>query len=995
MSGGAVLRTVEVSNQEKQSYGTGCLIAPGLILTAHHVALPGGGSVVTVRDTTSAGFTEAVMVWESTELDAVLLKTDRTLVGAGLGIVRWGELACDAPGRRPVCSMTGFPKAMRRKASALAGQYVDDLKTVEGTIAPHTGSRSKLYGLEVDGAVPAQAKHWQGLSGAGVFCNGVLIGLTRLVSREWDRNLLMVLPLSHLLAADGFPHAIAAHTGMTPHLQPADLRPLMDTEPDPTLSSSYLLDPRSQVTDLTGMSTLVHKIKQWCKSPHRIDVAAVTGLGGTGKSRLLTEVLHQLTTNSGDQRPWSGGFLAEHPTRTDYEILATSSYPLLLAVDLAETRLPQIRDLMAALAGSHDGAPIRVLLLARGFDSWWPALRRHLRTRNVSTVEHSFNLTPDDALDGLSPEHIYVAAKEAFARRIRLLQQAGHGDDTWPDIVPAEVPRHYGAGIEHASGQPVIYHHIAALADVLAHANPEFAVKDHPMEVLLANEVEYVRRVAESRLPAGTVDDKLLRTLVTAQFLAGARTAQEGRAAVRAGYDVHHRGYGITAPPDAGQLAALDDVLSAAYPAADGAHWGAVGEPLAAAWLAEVETDSGEEFIEAFLQHDSLAPEQRHQTLSTVARTAHEQPGLAAGAHRAVAATPERLLPLAAQTVTAELDTDQALQWLAGLEHTVADRTADPDFDPETRQWASCLISETQERIATDRDDIEELIDAAPTPAAATPQPGQTSTHRALVKPQVGRLTRFTVTVLGLGHLALVGAVPATVALSTDAGNDGWILWLFVPLNMFMHLTVASVFGGRQLGTVVLSWPLPLVTIGLTTSFTFAADRHLPAHWPPQWLLWPGLFAFGLTALTFAWRINFGQLQDTPRTPTPTADKPRTPPAKPPPPMPAEGLALMNRRWELLRRRVYGAAPDGHNQHPLPWRTYAALIGGPLDGLLLDITDWTKDKIDTGAALSAELGRFPGGSAVYAPHRDEPRAPAPGVTCCFYHSGDMPRPADE
>ncbi|MET8538262.1 hypothetical protein ABZV67_42845 [Streptomyces sp. NPDC005065] len=871
MAGGAVLRTVEVSNQHKQSYGTGCLIAPGLVLTAHHVALPGGGSVVTVRDTVSVGFTEAAVVWESTELDAVLLKADRALVGAGMGVVRWGELVCDYPGSRPVCSMTGFPKAMRRRASARSEQYVDDLKTVEGTIAPHTGSRSKLYALEVDGAVPTEVKDWQGLSGAGVFCNGVLIGLARLVDRQWDRC-LMVLPLSHLLAADGFTRAVAAHTGMSPRLQPADLRPLLDNAPDPTLSSTYLLDPRSQVTDLTGVSELVQQIEQWCTGTDRVDVAAVTGLGGTGKSRLITEVLHRLTTTPGNQRPWSGGFLADNPSHTDYQVLAAASYPLLLAVDLAETRLPQIRDLMAALAGSHDGAPVRVLLLARRHDTWWPALRRHLRTRNVGPVGQAFALTPDDALDGHSPEDIYVEAKAAFARRIRLLQQAGHGDDTWPDSVVADAPRLYGAGIEHATRQPVIYHHIAALADVLAHANPEFALKDHPMEVLLANEVEYVRRVAEARLPEGTVDDKLIRTLVTAQFLAGARTARDGRAAVRAGFDVHHRGYGITAPPDARQLAALDDVLTAAYPATDGAHWGAVGEPLAAAWLSEVETDSGEEFIEAFLQHDLLGTEQRHQTLSTVARTAQGQPGLAAGAHRAVAADPERLLPLAAQSVPAELGTDYARQWLAGLEHAIADRAVHPDADPDTYQWASSLISEVQERTAADRDDLEELIGASPiqeddapdeqNPAAGPVVPSVDS-HFVLVKLRVGWLTRIVVAFLGLCHLFLVAAVPSAVALTTSVGDDGWVMWFFVPVNVFMHLTVASVFGGRQLGVLPPMWIVPLFVIGLTTLSGLMLDQHWTPDWPPPWLLWPSLFAFGLMALTFAWRILFGQLQDT------------------------------------------------------------------------------------------------------------------------------------
>jgi hypothetical protein len=40
---------------------------------------------------------------------------------------------------------------------------------------------------------------------------------------------------------------------------------------------------------------------------------------------------------------------------------------------------------------------------------------------------------------------------------------------------------------------------------------------------------------------------------------------------------------------------------------------------------------------------------------------------------------------------------------------------------------------------------------------------------------------------------------------------------------------------------------------------------------------------------------------------------------------------------QLLHRRVYGTDHPG----PRPDRRYAELIGGPLDGLLLDITAWT------------------------------------------------------
>ncbi|MFC9622089.1 hypothetical protein ACFTXM_19545 [Streptomyces sp. NPDC056930] len=40
---------------------------------------------------------------------------------------------------------------------------------------------------------------------------------------------------------------------------------------------------------------------------------------------------------------------------------------------------------------------------------------------------------------------------------------------------------------------------------------------------------------------------------------------------------------------------------------------------------------------------------------------------------------------------------------------------------------------------------------------------------------------------------------------------------------------------------------------------------------------------------------------------------------------------------QLLRGRVYGHDHDDPNPGPLPHQTYAALVGGPLDGLLLDI----------------------------------------------------------
>ncbi|WP_221360097.1 hypothetical protein [Streptomyces beigongshangae] len=82
---------------------------------------------------------------------------------------------------------------------------------------------------------------------------------------------------------------------------------------------------------------------------------------------------------------------------------------------------------------------------------------------------------------------------------------------------------------------------------------------------------------------------------------------------------------------------------------------------------------------------------------------------------------------------------------------------------------------------------------------------------------------------------------------------------------------------------------------------------------------------------------------------------------------------------QLLRGRVYGTDHPGPPSH----RDYAHLVGGPLDGLLLDITGWTAQEVQSGVALMTELGQFgPGGRALYDPR--------PGERNCWNWGGDSP-----
>ncbi|MFH8371372.1 hypothetical protein [Streptomyces sp. NPDC018031] len=66
----------------------------------------------------------------------------------------------------------------------------------------------------------------------------------------------------------------------------------------------------------------------------------------------------------------------------------------------------------------------------------------------------------------------------------------------------------------------------------------------------------------------------------------------------------------------------------------------------------------------------------------------------------------------------------------------------------------------------------------------------------------------------------------------------------------------------------------------------------------------------------------------------------------------------MNGDEQLLNGRVYGHDHDDPDPDPgpLPHRTYAELVGGPLDGLLLDIHGWRTEEVD-GVALTTELSR--------------------------------------
>ncbi|MEV5864358.1 hypothetical protein AB0L83_32145 [Streptomyces sp. NPDC052071] len=82
--------------------------------------------------------------------------------------------------------------------------------------------------------------------------------------------------------------------------------------------------------------------------------------------------------------------------------------------------------------------------------------------------------------------------------------------------------------------------------------------------------------------------------------------------------------------------------------------------------------------------------------------------------------------------------------------------------------------------------------------------------------------------------------------------------------------------------------------------------------------------------------------------------------------------------------RVYGTEHDAPTTGPQPGHTYRELVGGPLDGQLIEVTGWTDEEITTGAQLIIPHSAYgAGGRASYGPTFSRPDGP-------WVWEGDVP-----
>ena len=181
------------------------------------------------------------------------------------------------------------------------------------------------------------------------------------------------------------------------------------------------------------------ELREWAvgtaKSPGRkpdVSVAVLTGAGGSGKTRMAAQLCHDLEVLG-----WYTGFAPAKSAmeHADLTYLAELTTELLVVVDYAEeSRQEQLAALLRALRRRR--SPTRIVLTARGIDSWWEDFREELEADGIQLGQglvKDLEPRPDPAL-------LYRRAVRGFSRVMtqvnpQEVETPEHTGDTALDIV--------------------------------------------------------------------------------------------------------------------------------------------------------------------------------------------------------------------------------------------------------------------------------------------------------------------------------------------------------------------------------------------------------------------------------------------------------------------------------------------------------------------------------------------------------------------------------
>ncbi|WP_461097249.1 tetratricopeptide repeat protein [Streptomyces bullii] len=576
--------------------GSGYVIASRLVLTSAHVVPAVGARVTFFHPKQASVHYDATVVWRGTPRgrdDAALLRVDSEYLGSdgaprSVDPVRWGRLVT----RRPVtpCEIMGLPDVVQRERQA------DDILHMPGTVNRADRSVNNRYLMRLTERVESHtdpsgrpASPYAGLSGAPMYCSGLLTGVVAVDFGGFAHTRLEVVPAYVLLHDPDF-RRILTENGANTVLEPAEwqgLSGLSSTGRDRTglpgrpglpASPAALLEAQRAVVPFRGRKELLEELYAWCQEPG-LDVHLLHGPGGQGKTRLALELTDRL-----ERARSTVVWLRSDATADAMAALGDAAVPLLVVIDYAETRVEQLTALLRTMVARTSATPFKVLLLARTADEdWWaPARRENSDTRDLLDDMLETLLSPLEP----DPENRVEAYRTAVRSLARALPQVrGQQHHPWPELAEQVIDASHERNDDRlrAPGLDMaLTLQMTALADLLDAA--VLAASSQSVtgtkrlttrgrrtvrveERLLDHEAKYWHGAAHQPALA-ELDTKTREDALAAALLCGADTAHQGEALL--GKISHLR--------DRGRMChrAVTGWIAALYPSRDGRAWGSL-----------------------------------------------------------------------------------------------------------------------------------------------------------------------------------------------------------------------------------------------------------------------------------------------------------------------------------------------------------------------------------------------------------------------------------
>jgi serine/threonine protein kinase/tetratricopeptide (TPR) repeat protein len=167
----------------------------------------------------------------------------------------------------------------------------------------------------------------------------------------------------------------------------------------------------SRATELIGRDTECSRLKEFLDSAPKFSWWLVTGIAGSGKSRLALELCREADLE------WHAGFLSRTEKNFNWSQFRPSRKTLIV-IDYVASRAAEVGEAVLTLSrvSSSFAKPVRVLLVERGQDAWWTTFGREesqSESAEIATCQHGEPL----GVAGLPPEAIFQLAEQVVRAR--------------------------------------------------------------------------------------------------------------------------------------------------------------------------------------------------------------------------------------------------------------------------------------------------------------------------------------------------------------------------------------------------------------------------------------------------------------------------------------------------------------------------------------------------------------------------------------------------